>query len=50
MRDDDDEHIGPFNGHNKSEAIPNGCVMVVAIVIIFILAMASWGFIADALK
>jgi hypothetical protein len=48
MRDED--HIGPYNGHNKSEALPNGCAMVVLIAIGFIAVFGAYGFIADSLK
>lgn len=47
---DEDEHIGPYNGHNKSEALPNGCVILVMLILGFIVTMATYGFIMDALK
>ena len=46
----DDESIGPINGHNKSEALPLGCAMFVAAVVLFILVFGTYGFIADAMK
>lgn len=44
---DDDEHIAPINGHNKSEALPNGCVAFVVAALGFIVVFGLYGFWAD---
>lgn len=46
----DDEKIRPINGHLKSEALPNGCIILICVIIGFIAVFATYGFIADALK
>lgn len=47
---EDDEHIGPYSGHYKSEALPKGCAILVLSIIGFIVIMAAYGFIADWIK
>jgi nitrate reductase NapE component len=47
---DDEERIGPYNGHNKSEALPNGCMMLCFAILAFIAVFGAYGFIADWLK
>jgi len=46
----DDDHIGPINGHNKSEALPNGCIIIVMVIFGFIIVFGTYGFVMDALK
>lgn len=41
--EEEDEHIGPYNGHTKSEALPNGCAIVVIAIFAFIAFMALAG-------
>lgn len=46
----DDNHIGPINGHNKSETLPNGCIIVVLVALGFIVVFGAYGFIVDFFK
>jgi hypothetical protein len=47
---EDDEHIGPINSHNKSEALPNGCALLVVGGLAFIAVFALYGFWMDGWK
>ncbi|MGJ4888895.1 hypothetical protein ACQR1Y_11915 [Bradyrhizobium sp. HKCCYLRH3099] len=44
---DDDDPIGPVNGHTKSEAVPRGCFWFVVAVIAFIALLGLYGMLAD---
>lgn len=47
IEDRDDEHIGPYNGHNKSEAAPHGCAIIFISMVAFVAVMGLYGFYAD---
>lgn len=48
--DNEHEHIGPYNGHNKSEALPLGCFWFCVACIGFIALMACIGFGIEGFK
>lgn len=48
--ENDDDIIRPYNGHNKSEALPNFVIGFVGVAICYVGVMALVGVVLDLLK